>query len=84
MHEVSSFMESGVYPNPFSNSFKVSYAGNLKELRLYDLQGKLLKVVDSSELDGEVEIDAANLAAGAYLARIITDEGTGIAKIVKQ
>ncbi len=83
-HETSNLIEANVYPNPFSNSFKVTYSGNLKEMRLYDLQGKLLKTITGGQLAGEAEIDAADLAAGPYFARIITDEGTATAKIVKQ
>jgi Domain of unknown function (DUF4465)/Secretion system C-terminal sorting domain len=75
---------ANVYPNPFSNTFKVSYTGNLKELRLYDVQGKLLKRVAGGLQAGETEIDAAELAAGPYIARIITDEGATTARIIKQ
>lgn len=77
-------IEASVFPNPFSNSFKVNYSGNLEEIRLYDLQGRLLKVVQGGEWANETEIDAADLAEGPYLARIITDQGTAAAKIVKQ
>jgi hypothetical protein len=75
---------TNAYPNPFSNSFRVNYTGNLKAIQVFDLQGNLLKTVQGSELTSGAEMNTTYLAAGAYLARVITDQGIGNTKIVKQ
>jgi hypothetical protein len=79
-----SAMESNVYPNPFSNTVKVSYTGQLKQICFYDMQGSLLKIISGGQITGTTEIDAADLASGVYLAKVVTDQGTSAVRIVKQ
>jgi hypothetical protein len=73
-----------VFPNPFSSSFKIDYTGKLKEIQLYDLQGRLLSITRGGDWINETEVDAANLAPGTYLARIVSDQGFAMVKIIKQ
>ncbi len=80
---IASF-ENRIYPNPFSNSFFISHKSGTKEIRMYDLEGRLIKEVSCNPVETNTEINACSLAAGTYLIKLISAEGSTIAKITKQ
>lgn len=74
------------YPNPVSELFRVDYAFNGTQFNatatVTDLMGRTLKVAEMSELEGRLDIDVADLAAGTYILRIAS-ESEGVLKTVK-
>jgi hypothetical protein len=71
-----------VYPNPSYGIFNIQQ-DNKDELRItiYDLQGKLLQELSSSE--NSIEIDLSNLNNGLYLLKIKSLTGSKEIKITK-
>jgi hypothetical protein len=73
-----------IYPNPFNSSFTLYHTTDIKEVRLYDLQGRLVETCVCNKGDSLTQIDAANLAAGTYFVRLISDETNAVTTIIKQ
>lgn len=78
-----------VYPNPSSTHatifFKTSQAGKVN-LRLYDMQGKLIKNIYEGILEKgmlqKVEIETGKFPPGIYVTRLQTSDGVSEKKIV--
>jgi hypothetical protein len=71
-----------VYPNPTSNLLTVQQYGNhLAELELFHINGQLLFQVNMK--DKLKTINLSNFAAGTYILRIKTKEGTQTFKVMK-
>ena len=75
--------EIALYPNPNSGKFVIqSGVAAMKEVCVYDLQGRLLRKVAA---DGQtVAIDINSLPSGTYMVRIETDKGSVTKTVVKQ
>ena len=75
--------EIALYPNPNSGKFVIqSGVAAMKEVCVYDLQGRLLRKVAA---DGQtVAIDINSLPSGTYMVRIETDKGFVTKTVVKQ
>jgi hypothetical protein len=71
-----------VFPNPSNAQWTINTENAvINSVEVFDIQGKLMLVLrpDSST----ATIDAANLAKGVYVAKIATDAGTGVVRLVK-
>lgn len=69
-----------IAPNPATDRVKVSSDKSLRQIDIYDLQGKL---VHSEALDGiETDVNISGLKSGIYCARILTNEGRTAHKLV--
>jgi alpha-tubulin suppressor-like RCC1 family protein len=65
-----------VYPNPASDQVQISYDTNSEAtIELYDMQGKLLKTMQTVGLQGTVSIPLNNLSRGLYLVKFVTNDG---------
>lgn len=78
-----------IHPNPFANSYRVSFdavnAGTVN-LKMVDLQGKVVAEQTSDTLKGLNEISFDNLhglQAGIYFVKITVDGETQVLKLVK-
>jgi len=74
-----------IYPNP-SNTGKYSITSKktLQEIKVYDIQGKLLKTVVTSQLSNDFELDIRNFTNGMYVLKIFnTDRNSIVKRIVK-
>ncbi len=57
------------YPQPVEDVLIVTYPANVKELKLFDVQGKFLQTVEVNAT-GKTEIDLSNFAKGVYFLQI--------------
>ncbi|MCR4736893.1 MAG: T9SS type A sorting domain-containing protein [Bacteroidales bacterium] len=75
--------EITLYPNPNSGKFVIqSSVAAMKEVCVYDLQGRLLRKVAA---DGQTTaIDIKGLPSGTYMVSIATDKGVVTKTVVKQ
>jgi alpha-tubulin suppressor-like RCC1 family protein len=65
-----------VYPNPASEQVQITYDTNSEAtIELYDMQGKLLKTMQTVGLQGTVSIPLSNLSRGLYLVKFRTKDG---------
>lgn len=60
-----------IYPNPSNNVIIISTAEEIIEKKIYDLQGKLIKAIQSNSK----EIDIKDLCNGIYLLTILVENG---------
>lgn len=85
-----SFTKADIYPNPFTEMFKVRTFANPDQnisITLYDSQGKsvLHKEYEIKNISTPVEIpEADNLPSGFYLASIILDREQHVVKVIKR
>jgi len=76
-----------VHPNPFNPATSISFdlaAPREVDMAVYDLQGRRVAQVASGRHDAgrhTVRWDASGLAAGTYLVRMTTADGTSVSKI---
>jgi len=70
-----------VYPNPVTNGFRIKGIEGTSELRLTDLNGKVLL---TKQVTGNETITVNNLPQGMYIVKIITSEGMIERKLVKK
>ena len=79
-----------VFPNPFMEQANVVFElpNNLFiDLSLYDMMGKLVKIVDTGFKNKGTytyTINGTDLPLGTYLLELNTDKGKSISKIIKQ
>lgn len=64
-----------VYPNPTADIFRVK-SNTVENIEIYNINGVLLKTTNKKE------IDLSQHSKGIYLAKITTDKGTAIKKII--
>src|SRR5690554_1548431 len=74
-----------LFPNPATSVVTISNSENIgiKELLIYDITGRQISTY-SYKNENEVQLNIENLSSGTYFLHIITDEGTGIKKLVKK
>ena len=79
----------GSYPNPFNPLTRIKFElahATAVDLRIYDMQGRLVRVLMANEMfesgvheaewDGR-DIRGASVSAGVYLYRLVTDNFSG-------
>jgi large repetitive protein len=74
-----------IYPNPTSSYVELSINETqlqVKECKVFDIYGKLLKVVPVS--NDHTRIDVSDFAAGVYMIRLDSEMGTITKKFVKK
>ena len=68
-----------VYPSVTKDMIYISALSEVKQLRVYNLQGTLLKSVLNKN-----ELNLNNIGNGLYLVEVITSDAKSIHKIVKE
>ncbi|MBR3572971.1 MAG: T9SS type A sorting domain-containing protein [Bacteroidales bacterium] len=72
-----------IYPNPTTGNITIqSSESKIQKVEVYDIYGKLLKTTNANSIFTEINI--SDLAAGIYVARIITENGIKTKKFVKE
>lgn len=78
--EISYNVSDYVYPTLTSGKLFVSSTGNIQSIRIYNLQGSLLKQQNTDIK----EIDLSMLKKGFYLVELETANGKSAHKIIKE
>ncbi|NQY29887.1 MAG: T9SS type A sorting domain-containing protein [Flavobacteriaceae bacterium] len=73
-----------IYPNPANDFIKISGNNNLKNISLYDINGRLLQEVKILGNQMEKELSLHQLASGIYLIKIQSDKGVLLDKVIKK
>ncbi|MCB0737965.1 MAG: T9SS type A sorting domain-containing protein [Bacteroidetes bacterium] len=69
-----------VFPNPSNGDFNVDAQGEITSIEIFTLAGQRLSGIQL--LDAKV--DLSHLQTGIYFLKITTEQGTGIAKVIKE
>ena len=66
-----------IYPNPANNIMTLSNPQdvNLESLSIYDFRGRLMQVVDLTNMETKVNIDVSLLEASIYMVIIKNEQG---------
>ncbi|WP_432410979.1 HYR domain-containing protein [Rasiella sp. SM2506] len=75
-----------MYPNPATNFVLLNNPQNipLKDVSIYDVTGRLIKIVDASQVTSEMTIDISELASATYMVLIHTDASPVTKQLVKE
>jgi hypothetical protein len=71
-----------VYPNPVKNKVTVKASNPIKQIQLYDVQGRILQTSIENKMEAVLDISAK--PKGIYFLKIITQNGSTTQKIVKE
>lgn len=71
-----------VYPNPANDFILVKADTNIKQIELFDIQGRVLEMLTQKE--NAVKFNISNKTNGIYFLRITTEKGIKIEKLVKK
>lgn len=73
-----------LYPNPAQNFITVDLSGIAgTQITVFNIQGKLVKTIESSMNLAQQKIDIADLPAGVYIMNINTPNGQAVKKFSK-
>ncbi len=75
-----------IYPNPTNGivTLQKTTQINLKLLEVFDVNGRLLKSVNVSNMQLQKNIDLNNLSSGVYFITVTSDDSKGMMRLVKQ
>jgi hypothetical protein len=74
-----------IYPNPAKDFVIVEAADyQIKTIEVYDINAKLVKSFDTQNSAGLYSADISLLNSGLYIFRLISDNGIGFKKIIKE
>lgn len=71
-----------VYPNPGNSIINIRSNNNIKNIQLFDIQGRVLQTVLEDKTNSKIDI--SNHTNGIYFLKISTDKGIKVEKIVKE
>jgi Secretion system C-terminal sorting domain len=76
------FASVSIYPNPFTNWVHFTGLSAELELRIVDMQGKLIADLNNN-LSSELTLDLSNLQDGIYIVQITNEFGSTTHKLIK-
>jgi predicted extracellular nuclease len=79
-------IDFSVFPNP-SNDFiniQINNNENLKEVKLYDISGKMIYLQTIKDNNSIQKMDISTLSNGVYFVEIISEKAVATKKIIKQ
>lgn len=76
-----STLECKVYPNPTSTSIHVSAENTIDEIKLFDVNGKIL--AEKTTVSSETEIDMNAFESGTYFMEITSGNKKNVQRVVK-
>lgn len=73
---------TAVFPNPSSEAFTLTNVAANSKIAIIDMNGQIVKRLDSSDKQGDLKIDVSELKKGTYLIKI-GDYDTAALKFIK-
>lgn len=70
------------YPNPVENELYLATELRVEEISIYDIYGRTVSQQDKKTTSLQV-VDVADLEAGIYFVKIVTDEGEAVKRFIK-
>ena len=71
-----------IYPNPAFNFLEVERQDDLSQMKIYSIQGELIKSLGFAEINKD-RIDVSSLNAGIYLLQCISNSNFQVSQFVK-
>jgi len=83
-----SALEKGikVYPNPSNGQFAMKNLGNLylEKADVMDINGRIVKSIKLTNVQGTTAIDISNVASGLYFLKVYTQNANTVIKLIKE
>jgi Zn-dependent metalloprotease len=75
-----------VYPNPSNGQFTLRKTANIDLIKaeIHDMNGRLVKSVDLSRMNAEINIVMDSWTSGVYFMRVSSKDGHGVIKLIKE
>lgn len=75
-----------VYPNPSNGIFNIEKTStiNLVKAEIHDINGRIIRTVDLSNMSTTKAIDLSGAASGMYFMTITSGNSKGVVKLIKQ
>jgi hypothetical protein len=79
--ETETILESNLYPNPVKNHLTIESTKVVKSVRVYSIQGQLLKTKLFEGIDATVNVDLSQLSTGIYFLSVNNSKGKKFVKM---
>lgn len=75
-----------VYPNPSNGQFTLRKTANIDLIKaeIHDMNGRLVKSMDLSRMNAEINIVMDSWTSGVYFMRVSSKDGHGVIKLIKE
>ena len=73
-----------VYPNPVENELFLATELHVEEIAIYDIYGRQAMRQQVNKSTSQQVIDVANLEAGVYFVKVVTDNGEIVKRFIKK
>jgi len=74
----------GIYPNPAKGIVYIQGKHNLKEITVFDVNGRVLSSTSVIGTQLEKELDITKLIEGIYFVRVVSSKGQFVSKLIKE
>jgi hypothetical protein len=81
LREAVSFSEIKIFPNPNSGEFTVEAGPEAEKIELSDLSGRIVLIADLNP--GTTKINMRDLSSGLYFAKIKSQNGQAVIRLIK-
>ena len=72
-----------IFPNPSNGLFSLTSASQLKEVEIYDINGRIIQSMIGNEYN-KIMLDISSFESGIYLLKIISSSGVNILEFRKE
>lgn len=79
--ETETILESNLYPNPVKNHLTIESTKVVKSVKVYSIQGQLLKTKLFEGIDATVNVDLSQLSTGIYFLSVNNSKGKKFVKM---
>lgn len=73
-----------IYPNPVENELFITTEVNVEEISIYDIYGRQAMSQQVNKSTNQQVVNVADLNAGIYFVKIVTDNGEVVKRFVKK
>jgi len=74
----------GVHPNPAKDVVYIQGKNNLKEITVFDVNGRVLNSTSVVGTQLETALDVTKLTQGIYFVRVVSSKGQFVSKLIKE
>lgn len=72
-----------VYPNPFASALTISSEKPIRDIRVFDMNGRILELVQVSGNRTELELSLDQLNTGVYFVQVVHGNAMSVKKVIK-
>ena len=73
-----------IYPNPVENELFLATEVSVEEIAIYDVYGRQIMSQQVNETASQQVVEVADLEAGVYFVKVVTNEGEIVKRFVKK